>query len=180
MQHKKAKNMEENNKDQIGLAEALAVARGSKTPVTGDGDAKLLAFFLREGECNAEISDSIISVRYSWLRRLKPSHYFIQLAPGLLGRLMQLGRVQSITTEATFSVGPGSVNLGRRPIDFTKKWIHIQCEESRILIRVRDTLTAMNEVQLQYLEKSVLCERCKQELRTPLAKQCLHCGYDWH
>jgi len=24
------------------------------------------------------------------------------------------------------------------------------------------------------------CERCESLARTPLAKQCRHCGYDWH
>jgi len=29
-------------------------------------------------------------------------------------------------------------------------------------------------------DQIVKCERCNGILRTAFAKQCLHCGYDWH
>jgi hypothetical protein len=174
------KNIEENTKGEIGLVEALAVARGDTIPAFGAGDAKLLAFLLREGECDVEITKTTIYVWYSWLQRFKPSRYFIQLAPGLVGRLMQLGGMESITTDAAFSVGPCSVKLMDRPIACMKKWVRIQLEESRIYIRVRDKQPDLNKVRFQYLEKAAYCERCNKELRTPFAKQCLHCGYDLH
>jgi hypothetical protein len=172
--------MEENTKETVGLAEAFAVARGKKTPAFGTHDAKLLAFLLREGECDVEITETTIYVWFSWLSRFKPSRYFIQLAPGVVGKLMQLGEIESIATDAAFSVGPDSVELMNRPIAFMKKWVRIQLEESRIYIRVRDEQSDLNNVQFQYLEKAAYCERCNGELRTPFAKQCLHCGYDWH
>jgi hypothetical protein len=171
--------MQDINKDQIGLAEAQAVARGSETPVSGGGDAKLLALFLREGECSAVISESHISVWYSWRPRSLPSRYFVRLAPGVIGRLMQLGGVQNIARETSFSVSPGTVNIGGYPVDFKEKWVRIRCEEDRIVVQVRDAQTDLDDSCPNHFV-DVRCERCNSELRTPLAKQCLHCGYDWH
>lgn len=172
--------MNEKTSNQVGLVEAFAVAQGGVTPATSDGDAKLLAFFLREGECSAVISESTISVWYSWRPRSLPSRYFVRLAPGLIGRLMQLGGVQNIAREAAFSVGPGNVSIGQYPVDFKEKWIRIHLDVDRILIQVRDDHADLDKKLIEYVGKVALCERCNRELRTPLAKQCLQCGYDWH
>jgi len=123
---------------EVGLAEARAVAEGGRMPGIGKGDAKLLGFFLRDGECTAEISESTISVWYSWLPRPKPSTYFISLAPGLVCQLMRLGEVQRIADEATFQVGPGTAGMRPYVFDFERKWVRIRCEDERIIIKVRD------------------------------------------
>lgn len=149
-------------------------------PTVNESDAKMLAFFLREGECTAEISESSFSVWYSWLPRWKPSTYFVHLAPGLVCRLMQLGGVQRITDEVTFQVGPGTTGLGRYVFDFEEKWVRIRLEEERIVIRVRDDRQGLDDQVPEFDVKAARCERCNGELRTPLAKQCCHCGYDWH
>lgn len=94
--------MQEPVSDEVGLVEALAVAKNGAMLPTSEGDAKMLAFFLREGECTAEISESKFSVWYSWLPRPLPSTYIKSLAPGLVRRLMQLGNVKCITDEETF------------------------------------------------------------------------------
>ena len=172
--------MQEPVSDEVGLAEALAVARGGAMPSINEGDAKMLAFFLREGECTAEISELKFSVWYSWLPRPLPSTYFMSLAPGLVRRLMELGNVQCITDEATFKVGPGRTGTGRYVFDFNKKWVRIRCEEERIVIRVRDERKDLAGPDPEFFGEVVRCERCNRELRTPLAKQCLHCGYNWH
>lgn len=164
----------------IGLAEAIAVAEGGPLPSFGEGEAKLLNIFLYDGECTAEITEQTISVRFSWLKKLKPSTYFISLAPGLVSRLMQLGDVRRIADEATFQVGPGTAGIGRYAFNFEHKWVRIRCDAKRILIWVRDKEEHMND-ELKYVDEVVVrCERCNSELRTPLANQCLHCGFDWH
>jgi hypothetical protein len=171
-------NMPEPAKE-IGLTEAIAVTEGKLLPSFGEEDAKLLAFFLRDGECTSEISESKLSVWYSWLPRPKPSSYFTFLAPGLVSQLMQLGGVRSITDEATFQVGPGTAGIGRYVFKFERKWVRIRCEAKRIVISVRDKQEDLHK-QPEHFGKVVRCERCNGELRTPLAKQCLHCGFDWH
>jgi hypothetical protein len=149
-------------------------------PSIGEGDAKLLGFFLRDGECTAEISESTVSVWYSWLPRSKPSTYFISLAPGLVCQLMRLGEVQRIADEATFQVGPGTAGRGPYVFDFERKWVRIQREDERIVIKVRDQREDLKDRDPEHFGKIVRCERCNSELGTPLAKQCLHCGFDWH
>ena len=171
--------MQESVSDDVGLAEALAVARGRAVHSTGESDAKLLAFFLREGECTAEITESKISVWYSWLPRPLPSTYFTSLAPGVVGRLMGLGDVQCIADEASFQVGPGRTGTGRYVFDFSKRWVRIRCEEGRIVIVIRNEQSDLDDPEPEFFAVAQ-CERCNGELRTPLAKQCLHCGYDWH
>lgn len=166
--------------EEVGLAEALAIAEGGPMPSVGEADAKLLGIFLRDGECTAEISESTISVWFSWLPRPKPSTYFISLAPGLVCQLMRLGEVQRIAGESTFEVGPGTTGMGRYVLDFKRKWVRIRCEDKRIVIRVRDKRENLNDRDPEHFGKVVLCERCHCELATPLAKQCLQCGYDWH
>ena len=126
----------------VGLAETLKVANGGSIQHLDEGEFKLLGFFLRDGECTAEISDSIISVWYSWLRRPLPSRYFLSLAPGLVGELMRLGNVERIADEATFQVGPGTTDTGRDARDFHRKWIRIRCEDTRIIIKVRGNYSA--------------------------------------
>ena len=172
--------MQETNPEQVGLVEALAIAGGGAMPPFSEAYFKLLGFFLREGECTAEISESKIDVWYSWLPRPKPSTYVVSLAPGLVGRLMELGGIQRIEGEAIFQVGPGSTGIGRYVFNFEKKWIRIQCKEDRIIIRVRDERKDLHDRDPEHFGKVVRCERCNSELRTPLAKQCLNCGYDWH
>ncbi len=98
---------------EVGLAEALVAAEGGPMPRIGEEDDKLLGFFLRDGECTAEISESTISVWFSWLPRPKPSTYFISLAPVLVCQLMRLGEVQRITGESTFQLGPGTTGSGK-------------------------------------------------------------------
>ncbi|TWT32246.1 hypothetical protein KOR34_40080 [Posidoniimonas corsicana] len=149
-------------------------------PTLNEGDAKMLALILQDGECTAEISDSAFSVQYSWLRKLRPSTYFKSLAPGVVGRLMQLGGVDGIDGEATFRVGPGSTGTGRYVFDFDQKWVRIRREQERILILVRDNRKGLNEKVPQPSYEEARCGRCNGVLRTPLAKQCLNCGYDWH
>lgn len=163
-----------------GLLEALTVADGGEKPCLHEADSKLLGFFLRQGECTAEISESRISVWYSWLPRWKPSTYLISLAPGLVCRLMQLGGVQRIANEATFQVGPGTTGTGRYVFDFQKKWVRIRREVDRILIRIRNDRKDLDDQDPEFAAKVVRCEKCNGVLRTPFAKQCLHCGYDWH
>lgn len=172
--------MSKNIPQEAGLLEALTVADGGEKPCVYEGDVKLLSFFLRQGECTAEISKSQISVWYSWLPRWKPSTYFINLAPGLVCRLMQLGGVQRIADEAVFQVGPGTTGTGRYVFDFEKKWVRILREEERIIIRTRDDKKSLNDPDPEFAVKIARCERCNGVLRTPIAKQCLHCGYDWH
>jgi hypothetical protein len=167
----------------VGLADALAVAKGGPMRPRGQAeilDAKLLSFFLRDGECTAEISESIISVWYSWLPRPKPSTYFINLAPGLVNQLMRLGEVQRIADEASFQVRAGTAGTGPYIFNFETKWVRIRCEDARIIIKVRDRQEDLNDSDPEHFGKVVRCERCDSELRTSLAKQCFHCGFDWH
>lgn len=166
--------------DEIGLREALVVAKSGSTTFTSEGDAKLLGFFLRKGECTAEISESRISVWYSWLQRPFPSTYFKSLAPGLVRRLLDLGEVQSIVDEAIFQVGPGRTGTGQYIFEFKQKWVRIQCEKERIAIRIRDDRKNLDDPEPKFSFETARCQNCNGELRTPLAKQCLHCGYDWH
>ena len=173
--------MDEQESNEIGLVEALAVAKGEATAPTDDGDTKLLGFLFRQGECNAEISESVISVRYSWLPYPpRPSTYFCSLAPGLVRQLMELGDLQQIDDEVTYKVGPGRTGTGDYAFKFKRKWVRIQCEENRIVIRVRDKRKDLDNERPKSFGKIYLCERCNGELMTPLAKQCLHCGHDWH
>ena len=158
---------------EVGLAEARAVAEGGPMPGISEGDAKLLGFFLRHGECTAEISESTISVWY-FGPRLISSRYLVSLAPGLVCQLMQLGEVQRIADEATFQVGPGTAGTGPYVFDFKRKWVRIRCEDERIIIKIRDKRKNLKD------RDPGRCERCNSELRTPLAKQCFHCGFDWH
>lgn len=164
----------------IGLAEALAVAKGELEPCTNEGGAKLLAFILRDGECTVELSDLKIAVWYSWLPRPFPSTYCKSRAPGLVGSLMELGGVQRIVGDATFQIGPGCTGTGSYVFEFKQRWVRIRCEEKRIVIRVRDDHKDLDDDDPNFYVKAVQCERCGGELRTPLAKQCLCCGYDWH
>lgn|GEM_PF-6917149 len=164
---------------EFGLSEAIAVTEGRLLPGLGEGEAKLLAFFLRHGECTAEISESTISVRYSWLPKPKPSNYYISLAPGLVCQLMRLGEVRRVTDEATFQVGPGTAGTGQYAFEFERKWVRIRCEANRIGIWVRDQQQDLNN-EPEPCVKVVRCERCQSELRSPLAGQCFHCGFDWH
>lgn len=97
---------------------------------------------------------------------------------------MELGDVQSIADEVTFHVGPGRTGTGRTGtgryvFDFKKRWVRIRCEEERIVIKVRDERKDLDDREPEFFGV-VRCERCNGELRTPLAKQCTHCGYDWH
>ena len=163
--------------DQSGLAAALKVAKGEAMAATLEPDAKMLGFFLREGECTAEISDLKFSVYYSWRPDKPPSNYYPSLASRVIRRLMELGDVQCIDDEAIFQVGPGRTGEARYVFDFKKKWVRIQCEEERIVIKVRDEREALHDPDPKFV---VRCERCSGVLQTPLAKQCLHCGYDWH
>jgi hypothetical protein len=166
--------------EELGLTNALAVARGEPVPPTGEADTKLHSFILRDGECDVEISTSVISIWYSWLPKSLPSRYFVSLAPGLVGKLMQLGGVRRIFDEATFEVGPGSVGSGSLLSKYGIKWIRIRCEQERMLIRVRDERANLDDEEPLFYNYVARCERCDGELRTPIAKQCLHCGYDWH
>ena len=93
---------------------------------------------------------------------------------------MRLGKLDRIADEATFQIGPGTTGTGRYVFDFPKKWVRIRCEDSRITISVRDERSGLNDSDPKFFSQVVRCERCNGELRTPLAKQCLHCGYDWH
>lgn len=163
-----------------GLVEALAVAKGSMTPDLTEEDAKLFLFFLRDGECTAVITESTIAVRYSWLFRSRPSNYYVRLAPAIICRLMQLGGVTQVVDEAIFSVGPTTTGTGHYVFDVATKWVRIRCEDERIVILVRDERKSLDGEMGSDLWNTVRCERCNQELRTPMAKQCLHCGYDWH
>ena len=172
--------MKEPPPDKIGLLEALAVARDGAMASTCESDAKLLGFFLREGECTAEISDSKISVWYSWLQRPNPSTYYLSLAPGLVRRLMDLGEVQCIADELDFQVGPGRTGMGRYVFEFKQRWVRIRCEKERIVIRIRDDRQNLDDQIPKFVSQATRCQRCNGELRTHLAKQCLHCGYDWH
>ena len=166
--------------EQEGLTEARAVARGETTTSIDVSHSKLLSFFLRQGECTAEVSESRVSVWFSWLPRWKPSTYFVTLAPGLVLRLMQLGRAKSITDDAVFQVGPGRTGTGRYAFDFQRKWVRIQCHHDWIVIRIREEQEGLYHQKPQFTRIFARCERCKGELRTPVAKQCCHCGLDWH
>ncbi|TWU27423.1 hypothetical protein [Bythopirellula polymerisocia] len=104
----------------------------------------------------------------------------MNLAPGLVWRLMQLGGVQRITDEATFQVGPGTTGTGLYVFDFEQKWVRIGREEERIVIRIRDDRKGLDDQETEFAVKVVRCELCNGELRTPIAKRCRHCGYDWH
>ena len=164
----------------VGLKGALTVAKVGPKQAASEPDSKLLGFVLREGECTVEISESTISVWYSWLRRPKPSTYFVSLAPGLVSDLMRLGEVERVDCDEIFQVGPGNAGTGRYIFNFERKWVRIQCEDERIIIRVRDKQEGLETELPEYAGEVARCERCNGELRTPLAKQCLHCGYDWH
>lgn len=168
--------------EELAFSEALAVASGKPMPATDESDTKMLALVLHEGECNVEISVSVISIRYSWLHKRRPSTYFISLAPGLIGGLMQLGGVHSIGQEATFEVGPGVIERERSQVEFGRKWIRIACEPEQIKVRVRYSRERLDSVSsfIYENESAARCNRCNSELRTPLAKQCLNCGHDWH
>jgi hypothetical protein len=121
-----------------GIARAVEVARsGNRSEVT-EADAKLLGFFLRQGDCDARIAEPRIEVRFSWLDRITPSTYFAELAPGLISQLMDLGGVDSIEEMAEFTVGPGNAGLGIHSFSFARKWIWIKCAAEEIQIRVRD------------------------------------------
>ena len=172
--------MQERESDELGLQQAFAVASGGVIPPASEADDKMLAFFLRKGECTAELTESKFSVRYSWLTRVFPSTYFQYLAPPLIGRLMELGGVERIADEATFQVGPGRTGTGRYVFEFEKKWVRIRREEKRITIRVRDRRKDLDDCDPEFFSEVVRCELCDGVLRTPIAKQCLHCGYDWH
>jgi len=171
--------MAEQASEKVGLAEVLDVAENGAIPVTGEGDAKMLGFLLRDGECTADISESTFSVWYSWLPRGFPSRYDICLAPGIIRRLMELGGVRRIASEATFQVGPATTGTGRYVFEVQRKWLRIKCNEERIIIRVRDERKGLDR-NLGQFDQIVKCERCNGILRTAFAKQCLHCGYDWH
>lgn len=162
------------------LAEALAVAKGSLSTNLTDGDAKLLYFFLHDGECSSAITESAFAVRYSWRMQSLPVRYDLRLAPAVICRLMQLGGLTQIVDEATFSVGPRTIGIGGFVLDTAMKWVRIRCEKEQIVVLVRDEQKSLNGEMRNDIWKIARCARCDQELRTPLAKQCLHCGYDWH
>lgn len=165
---------------EVTLAEVLDVACNEAVPFTGEGDAKLLGFMLREGECTVDISKPTIRVWYSWLPRANPSRYDFRLAPGIVRRLMGLGGVKKVVDEATFQVGPGTTGTGRYVFDIPQKWVRINCDEERIIICVRDEQKDLGSSAPEHYGKIVRCKQCNGILRTALAKQCFDCGYDWH
>ncbi len=132
------RRIEYSEEDQQGLARALMVARSGVRSHVDAGDEKLLGFFLRHGECDARISEPVIEVKFSWLKKRKPSTYFGSLAPGLISQLMDLGGVHSIKDAIEFTVGPGSTGTDRYRFSFAKKWVRINCSDEEILIQVRD------------------------------------------
>lgn len=129
---------EQSEELQQGITRALEVARSGIRSEVSEADAKLLGFFLRDGECDARIADPVIEVRFSWLQKRIPSTYFLSLGPGLISQLMDLGGVSSVVDATEFSVGPGSAGTGNYRFSFAKKWIWIHCADEEILIRVRD------------------------------------------
>lgn len=133
---------------ETGLAEALEVAQNGGSFTVLDGENKLLAFLLRKGESDVRITKQTIAVRYSWLRK-KPSTYFIHLAPGIVGRLMELGNIQKVSDQSLFKVGPGTAGSDRYIFDYPSKWISINCQEDLIEIKVRDQQKSLKE-KLEY------------------------------
>ena len=166
--------------NKAGLAEVLAVAKGLVTPPKSEAEAKLLNFLLREGECTAAITNTMITVWYSWLDNWRPATYPLSLAPAVVGGLMQLGSVERLDDEATFQVGPGTTGTGRYVFDFSEKWVRIRWESEQMLIHIREERKGLDEEDTQKLRKVTRCERCNGLLRTPRAKQCFNCGHDWH
>ena len=120
-----------------GLPDALRVAQGGDRPSLSDGVAKILAFILREGECDVWIRQPHIEIRFSWLEKRKPSTYFGNLAPGVIAELMNFGRIERIDTEAKFSLGSGECRSGLYHFEFDKKWIYVKLEADQIAIRIR-------------------------------------------
>jgi len=120
-----------------GLPNALRVAQGGDRPSLSDGVAKVLAFMLREGECDAWIRQPHIEIRFSWLEKRKPSTYFGNLAPGMIAELMNFGRIERIDTEATFSLESGECRSGLYHFEFSKKWVYVRLEADQIAIRIR-------------------------------------------
>jgi hypothetical protein len=171
--------MDKSNHEMPVLNEALPVARGSKIPGMGEGEAKMVRVVLQMEDATVEISESDLWVWFSWLPRTKPSRYDKCLAPRLLQRLMELGGVEKVGKEATFLIGPQKVGTGLHSFDLERKWVRIVCEDNRITIRVRKDLNKLDDKSPLHFV-IVRCQRCNGELRTPLAKQCLNCGYDWH
>lgn len=161
------------------LEHALDVVKYGENYTTGEPHDKMLYFLLHDGECDAEITNSEFTVRYSWRLISKPSSYFPRLAPGTLRLLMDLGGIEAISKEAKFEVGPGTTGTGRYGFDFEKKWVLIEHSSERITVKVRNNRWSFLKA-LKRNQKSAWCPNCRQELRTPLAKQCLHCGHDWH
>lgn len=128
----------------VELTKALQVAQKGASFTIGDGENKLLGFLLRDGECDVLIRKQNIAVRYSWLRK-KPSTYFIELAAGVVGKLMEFGGVNQINGQATFRIKLSKTGFSKSFFFHPKKWVRITCHEESIEIKVRDKEKRLDE-----------------------------------
>ena len=128
----------------VDFIKALQVVQQSALYTFGDGENKVLSLLLRKGESDVKITKHNIAIRYSWLR-WKPSTYFIDLAPGVVGKLMELGGVKKVAQESSFKIKKGREGIGRYLFFHTKKWVRIICHEDSIEIKVRDKEKRLDE-----------------------------------
>ena len=89
----------------------------------------------------------------------------------------------SLSTKLEHSQNEESVEA-RRAIYFRKGWLTKDDEVLKLLDSGIDEF--IRKVAQRILEEDSenvefnRCPNCKRLARTPAAKQCRHCGYDWH
>lgn len=80
--------------------------------------------------------------------------------------------------------GEKVANESRRKLYLKNGWMTEDAEITKLLDNGIDTFkeNVVSRILNQCSEKVYfnLCPNCNKLARTPLAKQCRHCGHDWH
>jgi hypothetical protein len=142
MRKRKDRSLEAAREDARWFAVSRSVLEGGPRPPMEVGGLKLFGF-LFQGECDATVSDDGFFVRFSWNHG--PHSYFMDLAPTILGHLLQWSgavgpcrelRAAPLSPHGLKLLWSRSADFGAGPNEKRLLWLLDDGDQLRFALRV--------------------------------------------